>query len=92
MKAAALFEKESLEIVDIPVPEIGPGDVLVKIKSAFVCGTDVRFYFNGKPDVDKDHPRVLGHEFAGIIEKVGAHDHGYAGANLAIAPNYGRVC
>ena len=94
MKAAALFGKESLNIIDAPVPEIGHGDVLVRIKSAFVCGTDVRFYFNGKPDVDAGHPRILGHEFAGIIEKIGKDVKGYVpGQPVAIAPNYGcGVC
>ena len=94
MKAAALFGKESLNIIDAPVPEIGHGDVLVRIKSAFVCGTDVRFYFNGKPDVDAGHPRILGHEFAGIIEKIGKDVKGYVpGQPVAIAPIYGcGVC
>lgn len=90
MKAACLTGKESIVIRDVPVPEIGPGDVLVKVKSAFVCGTDVRFFLNGKAGVDDANPRVLGHEFAGVIERVGAHVAGYTvGMNVAVAPNYG---
>lgn len=90
MKAAMLTGKESIVIEDVPVPEIGNNDVLVKIKSAFVCGTDVRFYLNGKEGTDADNPRILGHEFAGVIERVGKNVRGYfPGMAVAIAPNYG---
>lgn len=94
MKAACLTGKESLVIRDVPEPEIGPGDVLVRVKSAFVCGTDVRFYLNGEPGIDGEHPRVLGHEFAGVVERVGDQVKSYApGTAVAVAPNYGcGVC
>ncbi len=90
MKAAMLTGKESILIQDVPTPEIGDGDVLLKVRSAFVCGTDVRFYLNGKPGTDENHPRILGHEFAGVIEKVGRSVKGYEpGMRVAVAPNYG---
>ena len=90
MKAAALLGKENLKIIDAPVPDTGPGEILVRIKSAFVCGTDVRFYLNGKADASPENPRILGHEFAGIIEKTGSGVSGYKpGDPVAIAPNYG---
>ncbi len=90
MKAACLTGKESIEVRDIPIPEIGPGDILLRVRSAFVCGTDVRFFFNGQKGVDQDHPLVLGHEFAGEIYKVGEKVTGYVpGAAVAAAPNFG---
>jgi L-iditol 2-dehydrogenase len=90
MKAAMLTGKESIVIKDVPTPVIGDHEVLVKVKSAFVCGTDVRFYLNGKQGIDAENPRILGHEFAGVIERVGKGVKGYApGMSVAIAPNYG---
>jgi len=90
MKAVMLTGKESLALQDITKPEVGPGEVLVQIQSAFVCGTDVRFYFNGMPGVDQAHPRILGHEFSGIVSETGAEVSGYKpGMPVAVAPNYG---
>lgn len=94
MKAACLTGKERIEIRDVPVPQIGPNDVLLKVQSAFVCGTDVRFYRHGMAGIDHDHPRILGHEFAGIICEIGEMVRGYAkGMKAAVAPNFGcGVC
>lgn len=90
MKAVCLLGKGSLAVRDVPVPTINENEVLVRVKSAYVCGTDVRFYLNGQAGIDADNPRILGHEFAGIIEKVGVHVGGYSvGDRVAVAPNYG---
>lgn len=90
MKAVTLLGKEHIEIRETNIPTIGPGEVLVRVKSAFVCGTDVRFYTNGKDGIDANNPRIIGHEFAGIIEEVGSRVHGYKkGDRVAVAPNYG---
>ncbi len=90
MKAAVLTGKQSLQIRDVPVPAIGDHEVLVKVESAFVCGTDVRFYSNGKTGVDEEHPIILGHEFAGTIYRMGPDFTGYSeGTPVAVAPNYG---
>ena len=94
MKAAVLAGQHAIKIVEVPIPKIGPDEVLVRVKSAFICGTDVRFYLNGYPGVDENNPRILGHEFAGVIEEVGELVHGYRkGTPVAVAPNYGcGVC
>lgn len=53
-------------------PEPGPGDVLVRVRSVGVCGSDVHYYTHGKigPFV-VERPLVLGHEMAGVIEEIG---------------------
>lgn len=90
MKAATLLGKERIEIREVAIPTIGPGEVLVRVKSSFICGTDVRFYSNGREGVDVDNPRIIGHEFAGVIEEVGSRVRGYKkGDRVAVAPNYG---
>jgi L-iditol 2-dehydrogenase len=90
MKAALLTGTKSIEVKDIPKPEPGFGEVVIKMEAAFVCGTDVRFYMNGKPGVDENHPLVIGHEIAGVVHAVGDGVAGYEpGMRVAVAPNYG---
>ena len=90
MLAARLYGPMDLRVEEIPKPEINDDEILLKIESAALCGTDVRMYKNGYPGVDADHPRTLGHEFGGIIEKIGKHVEGFAvGMHVALAPNIG---
>lgn len=91
MKAVRLYDKLDLRLEDVSMPVIGAGDLLVRTRSAFICGTDVRMYKNGKPGIiSSDNPRVLGHELAGEIVAVGKDITGYSeGMRVAIAPNYG---
>ena len=90
MKGARLYGKMDLRLEDLPIPEIGDDEVLVKIKSAAICGTDVRMYKNGASGIDGEHPLVIGHEMAGVIEKVGKNVTAYRpGERVAVAPNMG---
>lgn len=70
MKALQYFGKKDLRFVDLPVPEIGPNDILMKVKSVGICGTDLHIY-NGGTNVPT--PLVMGHEFVGDVEKVGSN-------------------
>ncbi len=94
MLAARLYDKEDIRVEKITKPDINANEVLVKVKSSFVCGTDVRMYKNGYPSATPDSPLVLGHELSGIIEQVGANVKKYAeGMRVAVAPNMGcGVC
>ena len=47
MRAARLYGQEDLRVDDIPVPVIAEGDVLLRVKAAAICGTDIRMYRNG---------------------------------------------
>ena len=71
MKCARLYGQNDLRLEEIPVPEISDEEILVKVKSAAICGTDVRMYKNGAKGIDADHPLIIGHEMAGVIEKTG---------------------
>lgn len=89
MKAARLFGKNDLRIQDIPVPEIGTGEILLRTASASVCGTDIRMLKHGHTQATADSPLVIGHEMAGTIEKVGCDVSGFQpGQRVCIAPNY----
>ena len=90
MKAACLYGKKDIRIKEVPVPEIGQNEVLLKVKSAFLCGTDLRMYKNGYPGVSEASPLIPGHELSGIIEKTGNKVQGYTeGMAVAVAPNMG---
>jgi len=62
---------KDVRMEDVPVPEPGPGEVLVRIHAALTCGTDVKSYKRGHPTLFKTMPSPFGHEFAGEIEAVG---------------------
>jgi threonine 3-dehydrogenase len=77
----ALVKKNAemgLWLEDVPAPEIGINDVLIRIKKTSICGTDVHIY-------EWDHwaqktipvPMVVGHEFCGVIEAVGSNVHDF---------------
>ncbi len=71
MKAVQLVEiGQPLELREVPVPEIGDRDVLVRIKAAGICHSDVHYRAGASPVGAL--PQTLGHEVAGVIEKVGA--------------------
>ncbi len=71
MKAIQLIEAgRPLEARDVPVPDVGPADVLVRVKAAGVCHSDAH-YRAGVSRVEP-LPMTLGHEVAGIVEQIGA--------------------
>lgn len=60
-----------LEMREIPIPEIGDRDVLVKVKAAGICHSDVHYRAGTSPV--RPVPLTLGHEVAGVVAKCGAH-------------------
>jgi len=75
MMKAAVFEKpRTIVIRDVPVPEIGDNEVLIKVKYTGICGTDWSIY-TGKYSADK-LPMIPGHEFSGIITQTGRNAQG----------------
>jgi L-iditol 2-dehydrogenase len=71
MKAAMLYGVKDLRIEDISVPEIGHGEILVKVKAATTCGTDLKIYKRGYVEGVIKLPTVFGHEWAGDVVEVG---------------------
>lgn len=61
-----------LEMCDVPVPDVGPGDVLIKIVKTSICGTDVHIWnWDNWAARTIPVPMHVGHEFSGIVESVG---------------------
>ncbi len=75
---AKLRPGPGLELTEVPVPEPGINDVLIKIKKTSICGTDVHI-FNWDAWAEKTikPPMVIGHEFVGTIAAVGANVQGF---------------
>lgn len=74
MKALVKARAEAgLEIEDVPVPEVGRDDVLIRVLSTGVCGTDLHIYeWDGWAQRNVKAPLVIGHEFAGEIVEIGS--------------------
>jgi L-iditol 2-dehydrogenase len=67
MRAGVFREKGIVRVEEVPVPEVGPGEVLIKVAACGVCGTDIKkiFYRYVEP------PQILGHELAGTVVAAG---------------------
>ncbi len=71
MQAAVLYGKEELRIEQVAVPEVGPGDLLVKVQAALTCGTDLKVFRRGHHARMITPPALFGHELAGDVVAVG---------------------
>ena len=72
MLAAVLYGSEDLRMERIPVPRIGPGELLLRVGAALTCGTDLKVYRRGYHAMMLKPPVVFGHEAAGVVAEVGA--------------------
>jgi S-(hydroxymethyl)mycothiol dehydrogenase len=77
-----------VELVDIVVPDPGPGEAVVKILTCGVCHTDLHYRDGG---IGEDYPYLLGHEAAGLVESVGPHVRDPAPGDYVVL-NWRAVC
>jgi L-iditol 2-dehydrogenase len=78
-----------IEISEVSVPSPAPGEVLIRVRYAGVCGTDVHIYhdrFGSSP------PVTLGHEFSGTIASVGEGVGGFSPGDRVVSANNPRAC
>ncbi|HPP67388.1 MAG TPA: alcohol dehydrogenase catalytic domain-containing protein, partial [bacterium] len=84
-KAALLRDIEDLMIVDREIPQIHAGEILIRVKSCAICGTDIKVFHHGHKHIV--FPRITGHEISGVIEKIGPEVKKFnVGNNVTIAP------
>lgn len=69
MKAAVYEGIEKITIKEVEKPKCGDENILIRVNSCSICGTDVRTYFHGKSNVKP--PQIIGHEVAGTVAEVG---------------------
>jgi len=67
MQAVVYHGINDVRMEEVPVPEIGPGDILVRVHTCGICGTDLKKIATGSHSA----PRIFGHETAGVVAKVG---------------------
>ncbi len=64
--------KKGAKFLDVSKPEIGKSDILIKVKAAAICGTDLHIYlWNKWAEENINPPQTMGHEFAGEVVKIG---------------------
>jgi len=71
MKCAVFYGPYNVKIEDMPVPEPGPGEILVKVRAALTCGTDLKTYKRGAHPTYIKPPARFGHEFSGDVVEAG---------------------
>ncbi len=94
MKASVLIGPQTSEVRDVPVPEIGSNDVLIRVKACGVCRSELEQWLGKEggqewqsKEEDSSHPVILGHEPAGVIEEVGNAVQGFKkGQAVAVFP------
>jgi alcohol dehydrogenase/L-iditol 2-dehydrogenase len=74
----------------MPVPDIGPDDVLMKVKAVGVCGSDLHMW-TGDQSWEVKYPMVLGHEFSGVIEQVGRNVQGWSAGQRVVSETHARI-
>jgi L-iditol 2-dehydrogenase len=69
MRALVLEEPGCITLKKVEVPRPGPGEVLVRVQAATTCGTDLKAYLRGHPQIPM--PGLFGHEYSGVVAEVG---------------------
>lgn len=88
MKAVKWYAPRDMRLVDMDRPKPKPHEVLLRIESVGVCGSDLHYYLEGRiGSAVITSPLVLGHEFGGIVEEVGSEaDVSLLGKRVAVEP------
>jgi L-iditol 2-dehydrogenase len=92
MTAAVLYGREDLKIESIDIPALADDEVLVRVKVALTCGTDLKVWKQGSHPRMIEPPAVFGHELAGIIESKGAAVNGGLHAGMRVVPSNSAPC
>src|SRR5436853_1410956 len=87
MMAAVLYGKENLQVEPVAVPAIGAHDILVRVKVALTCGTDVKVFRRGYHARMIVPPAVFGHELAGDVVSVGESVTNFQVGQRVVAAN-----
>src|SRR5512134_2505280 len=88
MKAAVLHGMREMRVEEVPAPEPGPGEVLIRIRACGVCPSDLRAYLGTR---GMALPRTPGHEWAGDVAALGAGVDGLQVGDRVV-PDWRVVC
>ena len=83
-------EPHSVEVRELPIPEIGADEVLLQVRGVGVCGSDLHQY-HGKHSWKVNYPIVLGHEFAGVVAQSGKNVRGFAEGDRVVSETAAQI-
>ncbi|HTX79097.1 MAG TPA: zinc-dependent dehydrogenase [Longilinea sp.] len=90
MQCAVYNGSPEIQVTQKPIPEVGSGDVLLKVMACGICGTDLRILNFGHHRIPAGISRVLGHELSGEVVEVGKDvSWPKVGMRVTVAPNIG---
>lgn len=79
----------NVEIQEVPEPQPGPGEVMIQVKAAGICGTDIHIW---KEEYKSVPPMIMGHEGAGVIAALGEGVQGLALGDRVTSETFARFC
>jgi L-iditol 2-dehydrogenase len=89
---AIVKEKKGFDNIifkDVPIPKINDNELLIRVKAAGICGTDIHIYYDEYPYWP---PVILGHEFSGVIEETGKNIKNFKIGDRVTSEPHQRVC
>jgi L-iditol 2-dehydrogenase len=92
MTAAVLYGREDLKIERVDIPSVAEDEVLVRVKVALTCGTDLKVWKQGSHPRMIQPPAVFGHELAGVIEIKGKSVNGGLQTGMRVVPSNSAPC
>lgn len=87
MQAAVLYGKEDVRVESVPVPQIERGELLVRVRTALTCGTDVKVFLRGYHARMIKPPALFGHEWAGDVVSAATNVQGFRIGDRVVAAN-----
>lgn len=87
MDAVLFYAPQDIKYEQVDIPAIADDEILVKVMAALTCGTDIKTYKRGHPVLIKKTPSGFGHEFSGIVEKVGKNVSKFKVGDRVVAAN-----
>ncbi|MBI3590831.1 MAG: zinc-binding dehydrogenase [Candidatus Melainabacteria bacterium] len=87
MNACLFYGPHDIRYEKVPTPKIRDNEILVKVKVALTCGTDLKTFQRSHPILIKSTPSTFGHQFSGVIEKVGRNVKNFSTGQRVVALN-----
>ena len=92
MTAAVLYGREDLKIETVDIPALAPDEVLLRVKVALTCGTDLKVWKQGYHARMITPPAIFGHELAGVVEEIGGAVNGGLRRGMRVVPSNSAPC
>ena len=92
MTAAVLYGREDLKVEEVAIPALADDEVLVRVKVALTCGTDLKVWKRGYHARMITPPAVFGHELAGVVAAVGSAARGGVRVGMRVVPANSAPC